>query len=203
MAIKIKTLLFSLMANLPLLSQAVPLAATEVNPIEIGSTAPTITLQNRDAQKVQLTQLLADQAAVLIFYRGDWCPYCTRHLAELAEIEDEILAAGYQIIAISPDSPEQIAQTSAEGNFSYQLYSDSSMQAAQAFGLAFQVDAPTLEKYEKHGIDLIAASGHEHQLLPVPAVYVVDQNGLIKFRYFDPNYKNRLSGQQLLEAIRK
>lgn len=201
MRIKTKTLLLALMSCLPLLSQAVPLSATEVNPIEVGSTVPTITLQDIDAHKVQLTELLAERAAVLIFYRGDWCPYCTRHLAELAEIESDILAAGYQIIAISPDRPEQIAQTSAEGDFSYQLYSDSSMQAAKAFGLAFQVDAPTLEKYRKHDIDLVVASGYEHQLLPVPAVYVVDQSGLIQFRYFDPNYRNRLSGQELLEAI--
>ena len=197
-----KTVMLALLASLPLHTQAVPLSASEVNPIEVGSTAPDVRIHDMDGQSVQLSALISKQPAIVIFYRGSWCPYCTRHLAELGKIENEILKAGYQIIAISPDRPETIVETSEGEALAYSLYSDSSMEAAQAFGLAFQVDTATLEKYDHHGIDLEKASGQSHHWLPVPALYVLEKDGRIKFRYFDANYKERLSSEALLQAIR-
>jgi peroxiredoxin len=200
---KILILALGLIASLPLVASAsVPLSATEVNPIEVGSTVPEATLYSAEGESIELSELLSGQAAVIVFYRGGWCPYCTRHLSALAEIESKIRSQGYRIIAISPDRPEKIVETGESDDFGYELYSDSSMEVAMAFGLAFKLDAPTLEKLDGYGIDVEAASGQDHHLLPVPAVFVVDQSGLVSFRYHNPDYRERLTSEALMKAIR-
>lgn len=200
---EIRILVLVFIASLPGLARAaVPLSATEVNPIEVGNTVPEATLHNAGGGSVELSELLSEQAAVIVFYRGGWCPYCNTHLSELAEIEPELRDQGYRIIAISPDRPEKIAEASEVGDYAYELYSDSEMEAAKAFGLAFKLDVPTLSKLEGYGIDVEAASGQKHNLLPVPAVFVIEKTGLVSFRYYNPDYRERLSGAALLKAIR-
>jgi peroxiredoxin len=181
---------------------AVPTDASEVNPVEVGSTAPDVTLTRADGSPVRLQDLVADQPAVLVFYRGGWCPYCNRHLSDLGQVEDELRDLGYRIHAVSPDKPEKVAEKATDGEVDYSLYSDSSAEAARAFGLAFRVDAETYETLLGYGIDLEAASGEDHHLLPVPAVFLIGRDGTIDLRYYNPDYKERLSGEALLEAAR-
>jgi peroxiredoxin len=185
-------------ASLP----AVPSDAKEVNPVEVGSTAPNVTLTQADGAEVALHDLVAEDPAVLVFYRGGWCPYCNRHLAALGQIEGELRALGYRIHAVSPDKPANVKEAAKEAELGYTLYSDASAEAAKAFGLAFEVDAPTYEKLLGYGIDLEAASGRDHHLLPVPAVFLIDRDARIDFRHYNPDYKERLSGEALLEAAR-
>lgn len=85
----------------------------------------------------------------------------------------------------------------------YALYSDSSLDAARAFGIAFQVDTLDVMKLRMYGIDLEAASGKEHHQLPVPSVFLVDANGTIRWMYSNPNYKIRPDNATLLEAARR
>ena len=83
---------------------------------------------------------------------------------------------------------------------SYQLLSDSKMEASQGFGLAFKVDDKTHEIYKGYGIDLEAASGEKHHLLPVPSVFLVGTDGIIDFSYVNPDYKVRIEPEILLAA---
>ena len=110
---------------------------------------------------------------------------------------------GYQVLAVSPDAPEALRASLDKGGYKYQLLSDSDMALSKAFGLAFRVDDPTVKKYEGFGIDLAKASGRDHHLLPVPAVYLVDQKGIIRFAHWNPDYKKRLDSNELLDAARR
>jgi len=166
----------------------------------VGERAPDAALRRPDGQTVRLGSLLATKPSILIFYRGGWCPYCNTHLGQIAEAEAELVKRGYQVLAISPDRPESLRATLDKGDYKYQLLSDSDMTLTKAFGLAFQVDDPTVEQYHGFGIDLDAASGRSHHLLPVPAVYIVDRQGVIRFAHWDPDYKKRLGPQELLSA---
>lgn len=177
-------------------------AASEVNPVEVGARAPDVMLRQADGQKARLHGLTAEQPAILVFYRGGWCPYCNRHLSALGEVELELKGLGYRIHAVSPDRPEKVAEAAKGADFDYTLYSDASAEAAKAFGLAFQVDAATYEKLLGYGIDLESASGQDHHLLPVPAVFIIDREARIRFRYFNADYKERLSAEELLQAAR-
>lgn len=181
-------------------------SSSEVNPLTIGDKCPAVSLVSSEGTTVSLTDLISSAPAVLVFYRGGWCPYCNTHLGKLATIEDELTSAGYQILAITPDAPEFLNQTAEKYHTQYQLLSDSSAQASRAFGLAFRVDDSTFQRYQsfKIPVDLeVRAGGQTHHILPVPAAYVVDQSGTIKYAYWNSDYKKRVDEQELLKAALK
>lgn len=177
--------------------------AESVRPLKEGARAPSATLHSPDGQGVTLSALFAQKPSILIFYRGGWCPYCNAHLGQIAQVEAEMVKLGYQVLAISPDRPEALRASLDKGGYTYQLLSDSNMKLTQAFGLAFRVDDATIEKYRGFGIDLDKASGQHHHLLPVPAVYIVDKAGVIRFAHWNPDYKTRLEPKALLDAARR
>ena len=76
------------------------------------------------------------------------------------------------------------------------------MEAAKAFGVAYKLDTQTLEKLASYEIDIEKASGETHHILPVPAVFLTDKNGMITYRYFDADYTKRLSSENLLKAAK-
>ena len=193
------TLFLALAANISL-AATIPSSPKDVQPLEIGSAVPAVTVQTATGESVQLNTLTQGTPSVIVFYRGGWCPYCTRHLAALGEVEPELKARGYQILAISTDNAAHAAATDADTELGYQLLADSKMDAAKAFGLAYKVDQAMLDKLESYHIDIEAASGETHHLLPVPAVYLTDAHGTITYRYFNADYTVRLSSEELLKA---
>jgi peroxiredoxin len=181
---------------------SVPAVATEVRPLLIGSTLPQISLRDTNGKAFNLNAQVAKKPAVLIFYRGGWCPFCNAHLGQLREAEEPLKKLGYDILAISPDSASQLGATSAKNKLNYRLLSDSSMAASRALGIAYRLDDATAKKYKEYGIDLEKSSGYPHQQLPVPAVFLVGRDGTIHFSYVNPNYQVRLAPEVLLAAAR-
>ncbi|GIV40387.1 MAG: peroxiredoxin [Thermonema sp.] len=176
--------------------------ADEVCPILVGETIPDVKVHTVEGNAVRLLDLVKEKPAVIIFYRGGWCPYCNRHLAELRKVEDALLKKGYQILAISPDSPASIKQTLEKQKLNYTLLSDSKLEAIHAFGLSFRLDPETLKKYATYGIDLVEASGGTNEdILPTPAAFVVDKKGVVRFAYVNPNYKERIKAETLMAVI--
>jgi len=212
MPFKISNILFPLILILlftatPLLSQpkkekaagVVASSAEKINPLKVGATIPNARLQTVAGDKVGLKNLVKEKPALIIFYRGGWCPYCNSHLGALGSIESKLDDLGFRIIAISPDKPKKLAKGKKEHNLTYMLLSDSSMKAAKKFGLAFRVDDQTFKKYkEEYGIDLEEHSGEDHHLLPVPAAFLVSTSGKILFAHSDPDYKARVDLDRLL-----
>jgi len=105
-------------------------------------------------------------------------------------------------VALSPDQPARLVDSRRKHDLGYTLLSDSRMDAARAYGVAFQLDGPTVEQYAKYGIDLEAASGEKHHQLPVPSVFLIDAEGRIAWRYSNPDYKVRPDNATLLRAAR-
>ncbi len=154
------------------------------------------------AENKRLNQIIEGKYSILIFYRGSWCPYCNLHFSELSKIEKELLALGYTIVAISPDLEENTKLTKEKHGLMYDLYSDSSMQVTRSFGLAYRVDDETVNRYKTHNLDIEAASGETHHLLPAPAVYILSDKGIVLFQYVNPDYKVRLIPELLLAAAK-
>jgi peroxiredoxin len=178
-----------------------PQTADAVRPLLVGARAPKVTLRDTQGAPVDLTALLAKKPTVLVFYRGGWCMYCNTQLGQLKQAEAKILESGWQIVAVSPDRPAKLAESLAKHELNYSLLSDSDMAAARAFGVAFRLDDETVTKYQGYGIDLDDASGRDHHLLPVPAVFLLDAEGTIVFQYVNPNYAVRLHPDVLLAAV--
>lgn len=178
-------------------------SADQVQPLVVGQKAPQAAMQTPDGRTVMMDTIYYRTPTVLVFYRGGWCPYCNTQLSDLAQIEDELRQMEFQIVAVSMDKPAELRSTLDKSELGYTLLSDADAQLTRAFGLAFRVDEPTIEKYTTYGIDLEAASGHDHHILPVPAVYLIDTAGTIRFAHWNPDYKARLSGEKVLEAAKQ
>lgn len=183
-----------------LLGAALAHAETNATPLKLGDSIPDVKLRAEDDKEVSLRKLVSEKPTVLIFYRGGWCPFCNRHLQSLAGIEDDLNKAGVQLLAISMDQPSKLKATPDRAKLHYRLLSDSDAAAATAFGIAFKVDDKTVEKYKGYGINLDAASGKDHHILPHPAVFVADTSGKIRFAHVNPDYKVRLEPKKILEA---
>ncbi|MDX1681252.1 MAG: peroxiredoxin-like family protein [Akkermansiaceae bacterium] len=172
--------------------------------LKVGDKIPDVSVTTAMGKALKLREAVADKPAVLIFYRGGWCPYCTKHLQALMDIEQDLTQTGYQLLAISPDQPKKLAETPDLEKLNYQLLSDSQVEAAKAFGLTFKVPDKLVKKYlTEYQIDIEAASGETHHLLPHPAVFVVDQKGIVRFAHVNPDYKKRLDPDKILKAAKK
>ena len=119
-----------------------------------GDKLPEIILVDQHNQPFNLNNATERAPIVLIYYRGGWCPYCNTHLSELRKIELQIKKKGYLLFAVSPDSPKELAKSTAKHKMGYTLLSDSKMTGAQALGIALKVDDETIMKYKGYGIDL-------------------------------------------------
>ncbi|KLT71164.1 peroxiredoxin-like family protein [Flavobacterium sp. ABG] len=170
--------------------------ATDISPLLIGEKIPNQTLKSADNKDVRLSDLVGKKKTVLVFYRGGWCPYCNLHLANLAQIEDQVLAEGYQVIAVSPDSAENLKITEGKDKVKYTLLSDSKGELSSAFGISYK--AP--QNYKS--VINVHSNGVNKDFLPVPSVFVVDTEGVILFEYISPDYKNRISSELLLSVLK-
>jgi peroxiredoxin len=107
---------------------------------------------------------------------------------------------GYQLLAVSADRPSKLRESLERHSLGFTLLSDSSMAASRAFGLAFEMDQESVQRYLKYDIDLEEASGQKHHQLPVPAVYIVGKDRLVYFAYAHPNHQVRLDPDLLVKA---
>lgn len=195
-----KPFLHSIAAISILLTSAL---AEDTKRAAVGDIIPDVIVKTADATDFKLRDSVKSKPAVIIFYRGGWCPYCSRHLMALAEVENDLTAAGFQLLAISADQPAKFAETPDHDKLHYTLLSDATMDAAKAFGITFKVSDERVKKYKNdYQIDLEAASGQTHHILPYPAVFIVDQTGKIRFAHVNPDYKTRLEPAKILEAAR-
>ncbi|MCG7571765.1 AhpC/TSA family protein [Pseudoalteromonas sp. CNC9-20] len=195
-------LLFSGVASAAVITN-ISESAESVSPLLPGLSVPDVTLKDTQGQPVALKQLLANKPTVLVVYRGGWCPYCSKQLKNIQNIEQQIAEMGLQIIAVSPDSPAKLAQSTISSP-TYQLLSDDQLALAQAMGLAFFLDDKTAKVYRnKLGVNFVGLDGEQKVALPVPAVFVLDTQGMVHFQYANPNYRVRLSEPLLLAAAKQ
>ena len=169
--------------------------------LNVGDIAPDFTAKNQDNNDVNLKELLKSGSVVLIFYRGEWCPYCNRQLKALEDSLALIRGKGANIIAISPEKLENINKTIEKTKVTYNVVTDENSQIMNAYKVAFELDGKTTEKYKGYGINLIERNGSSGNTLPVPAVYIINKEGKITYRYFDVNYANRASVQEILKNL--
>ena len=187
---------------IPALS-ALPEDAEQLTPREVGGRAPHVSVRNVDDSVLHTADLYCDGPVMLVFYRGGWCPFCTRHLSELAGIQNELRDLGVQLVGVSPDKPAKLQESLGEHEVTYTLLSDQDVELARAFGVAFRVDDDTNQMLHGYGINLEDASGRSHRVLPVPAVYLIDRSGVIRYAHWDANYRERLSADEVLAVAHR
>lgn len=186
-----------------LMENPIPSSPKEIHPLTVGETVPGGTLMELSGKTVSLKTLIAQKPSILIFYRGGWCPFCNLQMGQLVKIEPELQKLGYQVLAITPDKPEELEKSLEKHQINYTLLSDRTMELTHKFGLAYRVDPETLAKMKGFGVNLDESTGNHLHILPVPAAYVVDLEGKIHFVYFNPDIKVRVNPEDLLKAAKE
>ena len=188
---------------------ALPASAEETTPLRTGDRAPAFTVRTVQDEPFEFDPDKLERPAILISFRGGWCPYCNMHLSELRTVIPELKENGIDVLFLSNDRPELLysslkmeTQEDIDG-LDYVILSDANISAAMAFGTAFRTDKGLTDYLDKKKRDYEGSSIGMHNALAVPAVYVVDQSGEIVFDFVNPNYKVRLPADELLETANK
>lgn len=182
-------------------AQSTAPAALTASVLKVGETAPAFKAKDANGNEVELSRLLKKGPVVLYFYRGQWCPFCNKQLSQLQDSLQQLTAKGAQVVVVSPETQENIEKTVGNTKASFPIVHDQDFTIMKAYKTAFTVDAATATRYKGFGLDLQAANGATQDVLPVPATYIIGQNGKIQFTYFNPDYRKRVSVKQVLQAL--
>lgn len=175
--------------------------AQEPKGLQVNSKAPEFSAKDQSGKWVTLSEELKKGPVVVVFYRGQWCPYCNRQLSNLQDSLTFITARGASLIAISPEVPENVAATVKKTNASYPVLFDDSLKILKNYDVAFDVDSKTIEKYKGYGIDFGKVNGDNGAVLPVPSVYIINSNGIITYKYFDKDFSKRVSVKEIADHL--
>lgn len=169
--------------------------------LQVGDFAPNFALTNADGELFQLTQLLENGAVVLSFYRGMWCPFCSLELRALEEILPAIQSLGASLVSISPQTRRSTRLTVQQENLTHPVLHDKGNQVARQFGIVHQVSESMQEILQGFGISLTKFNGDHVNELPVPATFIIDQNGKIAYRFIDPDFTKRLDPVEIITIL--
>jgi peroxiredoxin len=168
---------------------------------KVGEALPPFMMPDHDGHLVSLSDLHADGPLVVVFHRGHWCPYCRMTIATLVENQRQIAPAG--IVAISAETQRFTRKIRAEVDAGFAFLSDIDAAYAASIGLAISIDAPLRALFERSGKRVPDFQGTKDWVLPVPAVFVVNRDGLITARHVDPDYRRRMEVDELVDAVER
>ena len=169
--------------------------------LALNDIAPNFTAKDQYGKTVNLKALLNKGPVVLLFYRGQWCPYCNKQLNELQDSLTYVTSKGATVVAVTPEQAENISKTIEKTKASYSILFDEGLNIMKNYKVAFQIDAVTIEKYKEYGIDFNEANGTNGANLPIPAVYIINKQGQISYRHFNPDYRKRPSVKEIAKNL--
>ncbi len=177
-------------------------AGLERNALKSGDLAPDFTLPDATGKPVSLSERLKAGPVVLKFYRGGWCPYCNLELRAYQKALPELAAVGAQLIAISPESPDNSLSTREKNALAFSVVTDAAGKIAGDYRLAFQLSPELKAIYRSRGRDLAEWNGGDWTL-PVPGTFVIGTDGRVALAHVDADYRSRLEPQTAVAAARK
>lgn len=173
----------------------------EASALKAGASAPQVTLTDVTGRAVQLRELWQQGPLVVVFYRGGWCPYCNLELRAWQTQLPELEKLGARLTAISPQTPDNSLNTKEKNNLAFPVLCDSTLLAADAFGIAFDLSDELVALYSRVGNDLPAINGNGRWALPVPATFVIDAQGVITQAHVDVDYRRRAEPAEIVARM--
>ena len=167
---------------------------------QVGDPMPLFTMPDQDGKLVSLAKLLERVPVVVAIHRGHWCPYCRLNMVGLAEIEEAAKPA--QIVAMSSELQKYTRTLSEEAGGSFPFLTDVGGGYALSLNLAIWVDEEMSRMIEGAGWDAPLYQGGTGWILPIPAVFVIGQDGIIVARHVDPDYRRRMELDDLLSGVK-
>ena len=166
-----------------------------------GDKAPLFQAKDQFGEKVNIAELLEQGKVVLLFYRGHWCKYCNRQLEDLSDSLSYIFEKGASVITVTPEVMEFVDETSKQYRGSFRIISDTGMNLMDKYKVTFKVKGGTVTRYKLGGINLEKFNGENGNYLPVPAAYVIGQDRIIHYSFFNENYKKRVTIKTILSNL--
>ena len=171
------------------------------NALQVGQKVANFSLANHCGDTVALTDLLAKGPVIISFYRGGWCPYCNLELKALNDYLPKFKAHNAQLVAVSPQLPDESLSTAQKNELEFDVLSDVSNIVANQFGLLFTLDERIQSLYTGFGIDFESYYGDKSFKLPLPATYVINQDGIITYAFISEDYTLRAEPEAVLNAL--
>lgn len=166
-----------------------------------GDKMPEFTLNDPDGHAVSSKALLAKGPLVISFYRGVWCPYCNLELQALQETLPEIQKRGASLVAISPQTAPNSRKSQRDNKLAFPILSDEKSKVGASFGLRFSLPDYLVELYKSFKNDLPAFNDDPAWVLPMPARFVIAQDGTIAYAEVNPDYTQRPDPSELLPVL--
>jgi len=163
---------------------------------------PEFVLPDSEGKLVGLRRLLKNGPVAVVFNRGHWCPYCRINVAALAKIQEQVKNAGGQIVAVVPDRQKFAAQLKVGAKANFPILIDMDNGYAMSLNLAIWVGQEMQAMMAAAGVNLPEYQGNDSWMIPTPATFVVDIDGLIKARHVDPDYRKRMAIEDMIAALR-
>ena len=167
-----------------------------------GNDAVDFTLPNARGEQVSSEALRQQGPIVVSFYRGGWCPYCSLELKALQSVNAEIEALGARLVAISPQVPDESLSTAEKNRLEFEVLSDVDSKVADQYGLTFSLDEDLRPVYKNWGADVAVVNDDPDCKLPLPATYVISQDGKIVHSFVEEDYTERLEPDEILDSLR-
>ena len=172
--------------------------------IQLGAQAPRFELPNQQGKSVSLDDLLTKGPVVVTFYRGSWCPYCNLQLRALQEKLGEIHNLGAELVAISPQVPDGSLSKDEISAMDFIVLSDQDAKVAALFGVAWEIPEFVLEHMKvDRKLDIETINNGNTNIMPIPATFVLNRDGAVKWRFVDVDYRTRSEPADIIEALQK
>jgi peroxiredoxin len=167
-----------------------------------GDPMPAFAMPDETGHLVTLEDLLSEGPLAITFHRGHWCPYCRINTRALADAQARIAPDGACLAAIMPERQQFAATFKAEGQVRYPVLTDIDNGYALSLNLAVWVGDEMQQILESGGRKVPDYQGNQAWMLPIPATFIVAQDGFVKARFIDPDYRNRMTIEDLLAALK-
>ncbi|WP_296676749.1 peroxiredoxin-like family protein [Novosphingobium sp.] len=164
-----------------------------------GEMFPPFMLPDHEGRLADLAQLHRDRPLVIVFHRGHWCPYCRVTLASIAEAQVQLASA--RIVAISAEMQRYTRRIRAETQCHFRFLSDMDAEFARSAGLAVTFDPAIQQLYLRLGKRIPDFLGSRGWTLAIPAVFVLDRQGIVRARHIDPDFRRRMEIDALIKAV--
>jgi peroxiredoxin len=171
--------------------------------LKVGDAMPPFVLPNAEGRLVASDELLAKGPLVISFYRGDWCPYCRAMLAALQAALPRIAATGGRLVALTPDSGGRPLANKRRQRLTFEVLSDTDYAVGLQFGVVFQVPEAYRRRLAAEGINLPERHGSGGWLIPMPASFVADRGGIIRYAFVDGDFTRRAEPEAIVAVLRE
>ena len=170
--------------------------------LQVGEKAPALSAKTADGKTFKLAEQLKSKPVVLIFYRGYWCPVCSRYLSEYQDSLQLVVDKGASLVAVTPETYDFVEKTREKTKAGFEILSDADGKIMEAYKVAFPVTGEYQQAIQSGlNTNIAETNAQEEAVLPVPATYIIDQKGKIIYRQFDLDYGNRASVKAILENL--